>query len=303
MPGFESRVLPTSPSVPRVLASPFPAMSMFSACCCASTVDSAQVSQSMKGEGEPGADELSKLELLPENEPGLSTGPLYTEGEPEPAPMEPEAQPEETPKEEPEWQEAQGWTNGWDFQLELEKGNERKWGLVLDPWLFGTQAVQVISVSMGSVAEHNATTPVEKQLLPGDLIVGVNGFTDAKQMVSEVRRAEKLSLLVCRPTQFRAKMETGGQPLGVTLSYQKKTPLTGTLPAAPQSACVRIKDVLEEGVFKAYNDDPGRDGFEVKKCDFIQVVNGISGSAVSILDAMKKAETLDMVLLRLPQAD
>lgn len=181
------------------------------------------------------------------------------------------------------------------FECTLEKRGASKdaWGLDLDYWRWGLEALQVLSVKEGgSVSAYNVTAAEDRRVLPDDFIVNVNGTASAEGMVSEMDKKSRVSIQVARSQQVSVRIPRRGEEesMGVSMSYQQDI-----------SRCVRVRQILE-GPVLLFNGSAlkGREE-QVRVCDFIRSANKVQGSALAILQELKSPGPVDLVLLRIAE--
>lgn len=169
------------------------------------------------------------------------------------------------------------------FEVQLQK-NESKLGLHLD--LTGS-GVQVVKIVAGGVEDYNRSVPSGKQILAHDFITVVNGVSTSADMIKKMRDDPHLTLTIVKPTRFTVKMDKAGKKLGLNLAFQEAT-----------SSCIEVKEVID-GAIEEYN-ATAAPALRVMKNDFLESVNGASGTAKKILQEIKAANQLEIGLLRVP---
>lgn len=140
----------------------------------------------------------------------------------------------------------------------------------------------------GSVPDYNASADPEAAIRAGDFIVGVNAVRgSAGQMLMVLQTGGTVELDCRRPQNISLPvLSRAGGHLGVELS-----------PHHPRSASLVVQEVLTSGVIPDWNTIAAGD-MQVKKHDYITVVNGKSGDPKELHEGFKRAEKLELVISR-----
>jgi len=186
-------------------------------------------------------------------------------------------------------QDASSEVGGRLLEVRVGSSDSGVWDAALDPWPHGVEAVQLIGPTLPDCfSEHNQSAPKWMRVELGDLIVRANEEATARGMYEEVRSGRALVLTVARPERVQAKLLRSDKPWGLSMTYQVEV-----------SECARIRSIQEGGTFWLHNQSGI--GPEVKLEDFVHTVNGTTGRAEALAEAMRSATSLDLTLLRLPK--
>jgi len=169
------------------------------------------------------------------------------------------------------------------FECLIDRGTS-EWGLNLDCWPFG---LQIVSLKAGSVERYNASAGATKQVQPHDFIVRVNEEREVRDMMTALKKETSVTLAVLHPFRDVVRVEKGPLALGLNLVFQEAT-----------GSCLQIKDI-SPGAVAAHN-TVAEPTSRVRQLDFIERVNGVSGSATQLFQELQLANSLELSLLRLP---
>lgn len=172
------------------------------------------------------------------------------------------------------------------FEVVLEKVKATdKFGLHLDT--IDEKAFEVIGLVDGLVKTYNLTASEDKKVVPGHLVMGINGKSgDKTAMLNELHLQSIVKLVVAPRTTFAvqlAKPESGS--LGMNLTYEDKCKSILFLGCLPDSAV----DVYNK---------TAPSGEQVVAGDRILEVNGVTGQPQKMLEAMKDATQLSLKVAR-----
>lgn len=159
------------------------------------------------------------------------------------------------------------------FELSVEKGAHRVWGLDFD---IDEEALRVSKVNPGPFTGYNDTVKPELQLISSDYIESVNGVTGpGSTMLDQFRTKTKLRLVVRREVLLTAILERrdAQAPLGVLFFSGSRSLL--------------ITEIID-GVFKEFNNDTQDDNMKIQVGDRIIAVGGFQGSGASIQNKLQK---------------
>eukprot|EP00405_Crypthecodinium_cohnii_P052411 CAMPEP_0206601648 /NCGR_PEP_ID=MMETSP0325_2-20121206/46779_1 /ASSEMBLY_ACC=CAM_ASM_000347 /TAXON_ID=2866 /ORGANISM="Crypthecodinium cohnii, Strain Seligo" /LENGTH=236 /DNA_ID=CAMNT_0054113709 /DNA_START=169 /DNA_END=875 /DNA_ORIENTATION=- len=136
----------------------------------------------------------------------------------------------------------------------------------------------------GPVAEYNASVEPERQIMPGDFVVEVNGMSkSALDMCRLMQSAGSVRLQVRRPEVFQTvSLPKGEGQIGLDLSYH------------PQGRSLIIRDLCEAGMIPTYNQSAAR-ADQIHPGDYILAVNGTTGTPQELVKELTSAK---MVALR-----
>lgn len=173
------------------------------------------------------------------------------------------------------------------FSFTAERGEG--FGMILEMW---PGIIQIVGLSSGSIQKYNDAAPENKRVFLHDFITQVNGVSSVQDMIFKLKRERVLSFHVRRPVRKHVTIlaETPDMPWGIKMNY-----LLGG------SSCLQVVD-LGPGSAQAHNKRVAMDQRLIKG-DFVESVNGVSGSSDRILDEVRKAKRLEIVYLRLVDSD
>lgn len=128
-----------------------------------------------------------------------------------------------------------------------------------------------------------------------DFVTEVNGETEPPAMLSKLidkkRGGTDLKLKTVPPRRLTVKLQKAGKCLGLDLLLHD-----------PLSTSILIKSI-GAGEVQRHNEVTKEEGGRVCPLDFIESVNGVSGVADEILQEIKAAASIEMVLMRAPWPD
>lgn len=176
----------------------------------------------------------------------------------------------------------------YECTLRRDGNTARKLGLSLDYW---ETSVQIVGLVPGAVEIYNENAPPGRNVLQHDFIVGVNGKTELQKMKALLATEQEVTLQIKRPTRRTVKvsMEGGSSTWGLKLLYQRSS-----------SSCISVEEVMPAGVFQKYN-QPVYYSAQVRRGDFIESVNGMTGSAAQMYEELKRAKSIEVVFLKLAE--
>jgi len=162
------------------------------------------------------------------------------------------------------------------FGCSLEREPGAPWGMELD--LMHPYLQVAIVQAEGAVERCNSMSDV--QLQADDIIISVNGVEGApKKMLKQIsdEQSSKLELRCARPQRLEVEMEREpGQAWGFDVQYQ--TTFTGLF----------VKGTIETSVAQA----------ALCASDLILSINDVAGNPVQMKEAIKAADKLKMLVLR-----
>lgn len=165
----------------------------------------------------------------------------------------------------------------------LVKREEGEWGMVCDRW---GDCIQIIQVNSGKVKAYNDTVEAELQLIPGDLIVQIDGKAVHPQSLTELKHLARAEFTVVRPPRRSVKVtKEDSAQWGLKMTYQ-----------SGRSSCLRVNTINEGGV-KAYNATAGK-GSQVSDFDFILSVNGCQADPQKMLEVFKGCSAIELTVMR-----
>lgn len=161
---------------------------------------------------------------------------------------------------------------------------EGRLAVTLDCW---PNCVQVASIkAVGDGGE--ALDPNLRKIQALDFVTEVDGVKDPREMLRVLRDNRAPQLLTVNPKRLTVELDKGGQSLGMNLLFQELS-----------STSILIKGI-DAGAVQRYNADSIEEETKVCVNDFIESVNGVSGSAERLLEQLKQNDTIEMVLMRRP---
>lgn len=133
----------------------------------------------------------------------------------------------------------------------------------------------------GAAAAFNESHP-ELAISAGDYILSVNNVEGmALGMLEEAKQSTTLKLELCRAKPFRAKIIKEGH-LGATFCIFER---------------IVVVQAIQQGPVQDWNDDNPQ--WQLKVGDQIVEVNGMNDVAVKVLETLKEAKDLDLLVLPL----
>lgn len=168
------------------------------------------------------------------------------------------------------------------FLVRLERTPEAKaLGMRVD--FNDGRKLQIVRIAGGLVGLHNESASAGNHVSVGDFIVDVNGITgDAGAMMTALKETSALCLKVVPAMTFSVLVE-GGQ-LGVTFIHD------------PESTSLLVARV-DGGAIGKYN-STAPDEKQVRAFDRICSVNGVVGTADSLLTALRDSGRLALRITR-----
>lgn len=152
-----------------------------------------------------------------------------------------------------------------------------------------TTCLEIIDVdeTHESVKAYNAAAEAGRKLVPGHLILAVNGASDSVAvMLASWKESTEVNCVVCRPVEFTInviKVE-GGMGIDVTHSTKGTSLLVEGIQAGP--------------VLKWNKSNPEK---KVQVADRIVAINGVRGSPTELKGALKGASgKIELVIARRP---
>jgi len=173
------------------------------------------------------------------------------------------------------------------WEVEVDRGAGR-WGITVD--LTGA-GLQIVRLEPGAIWSYNVSAEPYKAFRPvqkNDFITAVNGVTNTHEMFQAMKDQRRLTLKIVRPIVFTARLMKAKEPLGLELSHKEGL-----------STCIEIVEVLETGAIGTRNASTP-DSLRIRAKDFIEAVNGTSGSADRLRDRLRLDADLELRLLRVP---
>lgn len=146
----------------------------------------------------------------------------------------------------------------------------------------------------GPVPDYNANAPEDEQIRDGHFIVAVSDANreniikdDGRNMMTALFNGGTSILFMRQPQEFTiGPVRKSGNPLGLDLTYQAR------------SMSVVIKEVFDKGALISWNKTASSKVLEVQKNDHILGVNGKSGGARILVQAMNDSETIELKITR-----
>lgn len=146
--------------------------------------------------------------------------------------------------------------------------------------------LHIVRIDAGLVGSHNASALDGSRIRTGDFIVDVNGIAgDADAMMAALRETSALRLRVVPAMTFPVLVEAG--ELGVTFVHD------------PESTSLLVARV-DGGTIGKYNSTAPEEK-QVRESDRVCSVNGVVGTADSLLSALRDPGRLALQVTR-PQA-
>ncbi|CAE8711502.1 unnamed protein product, partial [Polarella glacialis] len=137
----------------------------------------------------------------------------------------------------------------------------------------------------GAADSWNSTCPEGLKIAALDLVVSVNGkpVESSKDMVAVIKKGAKFELILKHPVLSEINVKKNGKSMGLKMIY------TST------SKGLVVKSVLETGLMKEWNDAAPAET-KLSKSDRIIKVNSKDGGAQLLLEELKSAEEIKMVV-------
>mmetsp|Transcript_133460 Transcript_133460/g.333153 ORF Transcript_133460/g.333153 Transcript_133460/m.333153 type:complete len:258 (+) Transcript_133460:80-853(+) len=170
------------------------------------------------------------------------------------------------------------------YEVEIVKGTGGL-GMKMD---FKDSGLNVAEIVTGaSVDKHNASASPQHIVAVGDYICEVNDKADTSQVMVGKLKAEKvLKLRMFRPATFHIKLQKDGSPLGLDLKFQQ------------DSTSLDVK-AISKGIAEDYNATAPPE-LQIRVQDVIKSVNGNTLDVKKMIDELKTATQLDLVMFRGP---
>jgi len=141
----------------------------------------------------------------------------------------------------------------------------------------------------GNIPRYNAGVPPDKQVRVGDFIVGINTNTAdaaAEDLVKQLKEGGDMRICIRRPVEVTvSQLDKQGGGLGLDLSFH------------PRGTCAKIRSIFSDGAVPRYNETVS-DDMKIQVNDCIVSVNGKTGSAKEMVEALGSAGIVDFVLAR-----
>mmetsp|Transcript_51676 Transcript_51676/g.166258 ORF Transcript_51676/g.166258 Transcript_51676/m.166258 type:complete len:253 (-) Transcript_51676:59-817(-) len=153
-----------------------------------------------------------------------------------------------------------------------------------------SRALLVNSVVQGGLLDaYNTQAPADKRCHPGTYIVGVNNKSDGvTSMIREMQSADKVTLRLAPRAEFSVDItKEVGSLLALNLHF---------LPGSNSLVVTEIGN----GLIKEYNERAGDSDKVIKASDRIVEVNGHSGNAATLMEALRKNRELNLKLVHPP---
>lgn len=172
-----------------------------------------------------------------------------------------------------------------DFIAKIEKADTNGFGLELDG--INPKVARINHLKPDGLVDHyNKTAHADQQIRVGDFLHAVNDesmkFDD---MIAEMGKMRMHELKIARPLMFTILVKKGPErSINATITY-------GT----PAVRSLFIQSITE-GPLTQWN--TAHKDKEVKASDYIVSVNGFSGSAEQMLEKLKEAQNLNLVISR-----
>lgn len=169
------------------------------------------------------------------------------------------------------------------FNVSVENKDKKEVGLACDRVKCDHLFIDDVS---GLIQAYNRTASIHNVVKKSDFLMSVNGKrSDSLDMAQELdRNPEYLDLEFRRSTEFPMVISDTKKKLGVELSYSKA------------SMSLFIREIAAEGIAADHNQrHPDK---AVREGDRIIAVNGITGSALQLLDTYKSCNDAIMTICR-----
>ncbi|CAE8626372.1 unnamed protein product [Polarella glacialis] len=137
----------------------------------------------------------------------------------------------------------------------------------------------------GAADSWNSTCSESQKMQALDRVVSVNGdpVVSSKDMAAVIKMGAKFELILKHPVLREINVKKNGKAIGLNLSYTQES----------KGLVVRV--VQETGLMKEWNDAASADT-KLIKSDRIISVNGKDGKALTLLEELKSAEEIKMVV-------
>lgn len=176
---------------------------------------------------------------------------------------------------------------GFVAKVRLERGQEA--GFALDyPEGLVLRICQLFP--KGPVHEYNASAPPERRIRIGDFIVSVkgpaSGGEDAQCLVTALQKGGDVEMEIRRPLEFATPdLDKKGGSVGLDLSYH------------PRGSAVVVRGLFSSGAVPEYNKTAPQ-ARTVRVHDYIVSVNGRTGTAKALVQAMSEQPRVSIVIAR-----
>ncbi|CAE8707296.1 unnamed protein product [Polarella glacialis] len=139
----------------------------------------------------------------------------------------------------------------------------------------------------GAADSWNSTCPEGLKIAALDRVVSVNGkpVESSKDMVAVIKKGARFELILKHPVLSEINVKKNGKSMGLKMIY------TST------SKGLVVKSVLETGLMKEWNDAAPAET-KLSKSDRIIKVNSKDGGAQLLLEELKSAEEIKMVVAK-----
>lgn len=175
-------------------------------------------------------------------------------------------------------------TKSYHYDIELFKGTGGL-GLKMD---FKQSGLSVAEIVTGAGADrYNASAAPTRTIEVLDYICAVNGTTGSPQeLVAAMKAVQELKVKMYRPASFNVILKKGTGNLGIGLKFQQ------------DSASLDVAEITA-GVAQDYNASASAEE-QIMVNDVIKSVNGISRDVQKMINEIKAASHLNLVMLRGP---
>eukprot|EP00928_Gymnodinium_smaydae_P044087 TRINITY_DN29434_c0_g1_i1.p1 TRINITY_DN29434_c0_g1~~TRINITY_DN29434_c0_g1_i1.p1 ORF type:complete len:238 (-),score=20.28 TRINITY_DN29434_c0_g1_i1:130-816(-) len=161
-------------------------------------------------------------------------------------------------------------------------------GLVLEAKYYGMLSVLRIRED-SCLHSYNLTAVSERRVQKHDFIMEVNGKTTKAEILEEVRgRPRSFSMQILRPHKFRVTIHKGSASFGAKLNFEKS------------GVSLDIEELVG-GALIEYNKG-AQPNERICVRDFICEVNGVSESSEKMLNEIRAASELHLLIGRPPSA-
>lgn len=139
-------------------------------------------------------------------------------------------------------------------------------------------------------ARYNASAEPDAQIIPGDRVAAVNGWTAAAPaMLSKFSETERVALTFQHAVLCSFTVEKQGRKLGLIVNHDKK----------PWCRFLQV-EALNEGLILEYNRTSGQRG--LRTGDRIVEVNGIRGRPETLLRELGTKDRVELTYIPSPAA-
>lgn len=168
------------------------------------------------------------------------------------------------------------------YRLNISRG-ARPLGMRVDDW---PTCLQVVKIGDGPLQEHNVFADEDELVQENHFILDVNGRNEIEAMVGDLRAAPDVRITFARPRRFSLTIGLADGRYGLQLSMHRDA-----------STCLFVAAVAA-GRVQEYNATVDA-ACQVLPGDFIEVVNGVQGSAKDMHAEFGRAASVELTVMRL----